>query len=79
MGQTVRLFNQKMMPICFFSFEQCDDCSAVFHAECLNALRPCPKCERRRKREDLPLLDVIHQTADATEEFVSKENEQWGS
>lgn len=52
---------------------QCDDCSAVFHAECLSSLHPCPKCERKRKREDLPLLDVIHQT-DATEEFVSEEN-----
>lgn len=59
----------------FFSyFLQCDDCSAVFHAECLSALHPCPKCERKKKREDLPLLDVIHQTADAAEEFVSEAN-----
>lgn len=39
-------------------------------------MHPCPKCERKRKREDLPLLDILHQTADAVEEFVSGENEQ---
>ncbi|KZC14895.1 Pleckstrin homology domain-containing family M member 3 [Dufourea novaeangliae] len=37
---------------------RCGACNAVFHAECLNANKPCPKCERRRKRMDLPLLDV---------------------
>ncbi|XP_055319751.1 uncharacterized protein LOC129577176 [Sitodiplosis mosellana] len=67
--------NKVLYPFDIDTTYKCDDCSAVFHAECLNALHPCPKCERRRKREDLPLLDVIHQTADATEEFVSKENE----
>ncbi|PBC28109.1 Pleckstriny domain-containing family M member [Apis cerana cerana] len=37
---------------------RCGACNAVFHAECLNATKPCPKCERKRKRMDLPLLDV---------------------
>ncbi|XP_031834550.1 pleckstrin homology and RUN domain containing M1 [Nomia melanderi] len=37
---------------------RCGACNAVFHADCLNAHKPCPKCERRRKRIDLPLLDV---------------------
>ncbi|CAL7941410.1 unnamed protein product [Xylocopa violacea] len=37
---------------------RCGACNAVFHGECLNANKPCPKCERRRKRMDLPLLDV---------------------
>ncbi|XP_076236884.1 pleckstrin homology and RUN domain containing M1 [Calliopsis andreniformis] len=37
---------------------RCGACNAVFHAKCLNANKPCPKCERRRKRMDLPLLDV---------------------
>ncbi|EFN80559.1 pleckstrin homology domain-containing family M member 1 [Harpegnathos saltator] len=37
---------------------RCGACNAVFHADCLNASKPCPKCERRRKRMDLPLLDM---------------------
>lgn len=37
---------------------RCGLCNAVFHANCLNAYKPCPKCERRRKRMDLPLLDM---------------------
>lgn len=37
---------------------RCAACSAVFHIECMNASHPCPKCERRRKRMDLPLLDL---------------------
>ncbi|XP_053985081.1 pleckstrin homology domain-containing family M member 1 [Hylaeus volcanicus] len=37
---------------------RCAACNAVFHAECLNASKPCPKCERRRKQMDLPLLDM---------------------
>ncbi|XP_043264284.1 pleckstrin homology domain-containing family M member 1 [Colletes gigas] len=37
---------------------RCDVCNAVFHDECLNANKPCPKCERRRKQMDLPLLDM---------------------
>ncbi|XP_014611573.1 PREDICTED: pleckstrin homology domain-containing family M member 1 [Polistes canadensis] len=37
---------------------RCGLCNAVFHADCLNAYKPCPKCERRRKRMDLPLLDM---------------------
>ncbi|XP_011707677.1 PREDICTED: pleckstrin homology domain-containing family M member 1 [Wasmannia auropunctata] len=37
---------------------RCGACNAVFHANCLNASKPCPKCERRRKRMDMPLLDM---------------------
>ncbi|XP_076376091.1 pleckstrin homology and RUN domain containing M1 [Megalopta genalis] len=37
---------------------RCGACNAVFHIKCLNAHKPCPRCERRRKRIDLPLLDV---------------------
>ncbi|XP_015607483.1 uncharacterized protein LOC107273615 isoform X2 [Cephus cinctus] len=37
---------------------RCGVCNAVFHMNCLNASKPCPKCERRRKRMDRPLLDM---------------------
>ncbi|XP_066593066.1 uncharacterized protein Plekhm1 [Prorops nasuta] len=37
---------------------RCGICNAVFHSTCLNAKMPCPKCERKRKRTDLPLLDI---------------------
>ncbi|XP_077279331.1 pleckstrin homology and RUN domain containing M1 [Temnothorax americanus] len=40
-----------------FTF-RCGACNAVFHADCSNASKPCPKCERRRKRMDMPLLDM---------------------
>ncbi|XP_059474947.1 pleckstrin homology domain-containing family M member 1 [Neocloeon triangulifer] len=30
---------------------KCPECSAVFHVGCLDAKRPCPKCERRRQRD----------------------------
>ncbi|KAH9634195.1 hypothetical protein HF086_001397 [Spodoptera exigua] len=29
---------------------RCDECSSVFHAKCLNASIPCPKCKRRQNR-----------------------------
>ncbi|KAF2885712.1 hypothetical protein ILUMI_20485 [Ignelater luminosus] len=35
---------------------RCSVCNAVYHNGCLNSTRPCPKCERKKKREDLPLL-----------------------
>ncbi|XP_037948085.1 uncharacterized protein LOC119679671 [Teleopsis dalmanni] len=38
---------------------RCEMCGAVFHAHCLNDKQPCPKCERKRKREDLPLLEAV--------------------
>ncbi|XP_059609036.1 pleckstrin homology domain-containing family M member 1 [Phlebotomus argentipes] len=38
---------------------RCEICGAVFHDSCLNALQPCPKCDRKKKREDLPLLDAL--------------------
>lgn len=37
---------------------QCEICGAVFHAQCLNEQQPCPKCERRRKREELDLEEA---------------------
>ncbi|XP_063218820.1 pleckstrin homology domain-containing family M member 1 isoform X2 [Bacillus rossius redtenbacheri] len=36
---------------------RCAECSAVYHIGCLDATKPCPKCERRQKREDL--LEVV--------------------
>ncbi|XP_039299043.1 pleckstrin homology domain-containing family M member 1 [Nilaparvata lugens] len=30
---------------------KCNTCNAVFHLVCLNRLKPCPKCERYRKRQ----------------------------
>ncbi|XP_023167303.2 pleckstrin homology domain-containing family M member 1 [Drosophila hydei] len=38
---------------------RCVTCGAVFHAECLNEHQPCPKCERRRLREDQPLQEAV--------------------
>ncbi|EFA11621.2 pleckstrin homology domain-containing family M member 1 [Tribolium castaneum] len=35
---------------------RCDVCNAVYHKGCLNSTKPCPKCKRRKEREDLPLL-----------------------
>jgi hypothetical protein len=35
---------------------RCDVCNAVYHKGCLNSSKPCPKCKRRKEREDLPLL-----------------------
>ncbi|GLV37637.1 Pleckstrin homology and RUN domain containing M1 [Carabus blaptoides fortunei] len=37
---------------------RCEICNAVYHIECLNPSKLCPKCERRRKREHLSLLDA---------------------
>ncbi|CAG9759589.1 unnamed protein product [Ceutorhynchus assimilis] len=38
---------------------RCATCNAVYHKNCLNPSKPCPKCERRKKREELPLLGAI--------------------
>lgn len=39
---------------------RCDECSSVFHAKCLNANVPCPKCKRKQNRtNDTPLVDAI--------------------
>ncbi|XP_068145614.1 uncharacterized protein Plekhm1 [Drosophila tropicalis] len=38
---------------------RCVACGAVFHAQCLNEHQPCPKCERRRKREDQALEEAV--------------------
>ncbi|XP_036333420.1 uncharacterized protein LOC118744485 [Rhagoletis pomonella] len=37
---------------------RCEVCGAVFHAHCLNDQQPCPKCERKRKREELDLEEM---------------------
>ncbi|XP_030027722.1 pleckstrin homology domain-containing family M member 1 [Manduca sexta] len=40
---------------------RCDDCSSVFHAQCLNANIPCPKCRRKQNRtNDSSLVDALH-------------------
>lgn len=40
---------------------QCEACHAVFHATCLNSSKPCPKCDRRRKRLDVaPTLELAN-------------------
>lgn len=38
---------------------RCDICYGVYHKTCLNSLKPCPKCERRKRREELPLINAI--------------------
>ncbi|XP_014672349.1 PREDICTED: pleckstrin homology domain-containing family M member 3-like [Priapulus caudatus] len=43
-------------PKVIFPFEvsttyRCDKCQTVFHSDCMNELKPCPKCERRKKRQ----------------------------
>ncbi|KAK9890427.1 hypothetical protein WA026_010516 [Henosepilachna vigintioctopunctata] len=35
---------------------RCNDCNAVYHKHCLTKHKPCPKCKRRKEREDLSLL-----------------------
>ncbi|XP_075218452.1 pleckstrin homology and RUN domain containing M1 isoform X2 [Lycorma delicatula] len=35
----------------------CRVCNAVFHSECLNRTKPCPKCERQRRRRMQDLTD----------------------
>ncbi|EDV37112.1 uncharacterized protein Dana_GF13287 [Drosophila ananassae] len=50
---------------------RCLTCGAVFHAECLNEKQPCPRCDRRRKREDQGLQEAVqclkekHESAEA--------------
>ncbi|XP_046405631.1 uncharacterized protein LOC124170748 isoform X2 [Ischnura elegans] len=36
---------------------RCGHCNAVFHSSCLDSSRPCPKCDRRKRREDITLLE----------------------
>lgn len=31
----------------------CEQCLTVFHSSCMDASKSCPKCERRRKREEM--------------------------
>ncbi|CAG9107500.1 unnamed protein product [Plutella xylostella] len=39
---------------------RCEECSSVFHARCLNANIPCPKCRRKQNRtQDASLLDAV--------------------
>ncbi|KAK5639007.1 hypothetical protein RI129_011499 [Pyrocoelia pectoralis] len=35
---------------------RCNVCNAIYHNGCLNSNQPCRKCDRKKKREDLPLL-----------------------
>lgn len=37
---------------------RCYKCGAVYHSDCLSTINDCRKCERKKKREDLPLLNV---------------------
>ncbi|GJQ73965.1 hypothetical protein Trydic_g11882 [Trypoxylus dichotomus] len=37
---------------------RCEACNAVFHNTCLNASKPCPKCKRKKERQDILLLGV---------------------
>ncbi|KAL1492935.1 hypothetical protein ABEB36_011098 [Hypothenemus hampei] len=39
---------------------RCDKCNAVYHKNCHNSSKPCRKCERRKKWEELPLVGAIH-------------------
>lgn len=44
----------------FLGDGQCDLCGSVFHADCLDSSRPCPKCERKRRRYDV--CEVLTET-----------------
>ncbi|KAH8356286.1 hypothetical protein KR200_007518 [Drosophila serrata] len=46
---------------------RCLACGAVFHAECLNEKQPCPKCERKRKREDQGLQEAVQSLKEKNE------------
>lgn len=51
-------------PKALFPFEvenvyRCDMCNGVYHKTCLNALKPCPKCERRKRRDEFPLISAL--------------------
>ncbi|KAH8290192.1 hypothetical protein KR054_000920 [Drosophila jambulina] len=46
---------------------RCLACGAVFHAECLNEKQPCPKCERKRKREDQGLQEAVQSLKERNE------------
>lgn len=53
--------NPKILyPFNIDSTYRCEACSSVFHSKCLNASKPCPKCERRKKRQNRSLIDVVH-------------------
>ncbi|KAL3289564.1 hypothetical protein HHI36_022981 [Cryptolaemus montrouzieri] len=38
---------------------RCNDCNAVYHKHCLTKHKPCPKCKRKKEREDQSLLGAI--------------------
>ncbi|XP_060515935.1 uncharacterized protein LOC132695600 [Cylas formicarius] len=50
---------KELFPFDVENVYRCDMCYAVFHKSCLNSSKPCPKCERRKKRQELPLLGAI--------------------
>lgn len=37
---------------------RCNLCSGVFHKTCQDSLKPCPRCKRKKDREDAPLHDA---------------------
>lgn len=37
---------------------QCNYCNAVYHKQCLTKHKPCPKCKRKKDREDSSLLSI---------------------
>ncbi|XP_013193172.2 uncharacterized protein LOC106136994 [Amyelois transitella] len=40
---------------------RCDECSSVFHINCLNESMPCPKCKRIKNRtNESSLVDAVH-------------------
>ncbi|XP_050313889.1 sorting nexin-29 [Anthonomus grandis grandis] len=51
--------SKALFPFDVESVFRCDICNAVYHKNCLNSLIPCRKCERRKKREELPLLRAV--------------------
>lgn len=50
-----------LYPFETISTYRCDECSSVFHAKCLNANIPCPKCKRKQNRtNELSLINAIN-------------------
>lgn len=40
------------------STHKCDACGIVVHTNCFNSIKSCKKCQRMKKCQDLPLLDI---------------------
>lgn len=53
--------NPKILyPFNIESIFRCDVCFSVFHINCLTKTDPCPKCERKKKRQGASLVNVVH-------------------